>query len=98
MNDFINNGWVISLASIVITFIVSPLLFNASYRAQSLNGALTGNYTALTQSEDSSNLVPERVECRNVNQKLKGKIVAKAAVDAGGHRRTAFPRSDMPQR
>ena len=83
MNDFINNGWVISLASIVITFIVSPLLLNASYRAQSLNGALTGTYTALTQSENSSNLVAERVECRNVNQKLKGKIVAKALLELG---------------
>jgi hypothetical protein len=78
MNNFINNGWVISLVSIFVAFAVTPLLQQISEWIRSRHGALTGTYLAFTQLYNKSNLLAEVVHCRHIGQRLKGNITARA--------------------
>ena len=86
MNDFVNNAWFISLTSILITFIATPWLYQASDWIRSRRGALTGAYLALSDNGDSSSLNAELIHCRHIGQKLKGNISGKALLrlDADG--------------
>ena len=80
MNGFIDNGWVISLISILIAFAVTPSLQKAGEWIQARRGALTGTYLALSQDTGPSDLVAEIIECHHIGPKLKGRILTWAAV------------------
>jgi hypothetical protein len=74
----INNGWLVSLASIVITVAVTPTLQRASDWVRSRRGALTGTYLALSQVGSPESLIAEIIRCRHVGDRLKGTIQARA--------------------
>jgi hypothetical protein len=80
MNDFLNNAWFISLTSILITFIATPWLYQASDWIRSRRGALTGTYLALSDNGDPSSLNAELIHCRHIGQKLKGSISGRALI------------------
>ena len=89
----VNNAWFISLTSIVITFIVTPWLYQASDWIRSRRGVLTGTYLALSDNGGSSSLNAELIQCRHIGQKLKGSISGKALIglDAGGRFTSTTP-------
>jgi hypothetical protein len=76
MSNFINNGWLISLASIVITVIVTPWFYKLSDWAKARHGFLTGTYLALSESGGPRTLVAELIRCKHIGEKLKGDIIA----------------------
>lgn len=78
MNHFINNAWVISLASIAITIVVTALWKRTSEWIQTRHGDLTGTYLALSEENAPARVVVEVVHCRHISKNLKGSITARA--------------------
>jgi len=93
MYSFVNNGWVISLTSILITFAVTPWLLKTVDWIRSRHGPLTGTYLELSQDGVRSTLLAELIECRHIGQDLKGKIKTRARVSlaVGGIVINSFP-------
>ena len=78
MNGLLENTWVVSLASIIITFAVTPVLQRSSEWVRSRRGALTGTYLALSESGNPASLRAEIIKCRNIGEHLAGTITARA--------------------
>jgi hypothetical protein len=83
MNSFVDNGWVISLVSILIAFAVTPFLQKAVDWIQARRGELTGTYLALSQDDGPSTLVVEIIQCQHMGPRLKGKIITWAVASLG---------------
>jgi hypothetical protein len=84
MNHLINNAWVISLASIAITIVVTALWKRTSEWIQARHGDLTGTYLALSQEGGTPvRVVAEVVDCRHIGENLKGSITALAHLALG---------------
>jgi hypothetical protein len=82
----INNNWFVSMATLAIALVVSPLIaaFGTWFRAR--RGPLTGTYLALSDSEEPGQMLVETVRLSQVGVRVKGQIRARAyiSVDESG--------------
>lgn len=81
MINFLNNNWVVSLLSILVGFSVTPLLQQTGNYIQGRRGPLTGTYIGFAGSTDLNHFDVELIRCRQVGNKISGKILGFASVD-----------------
>jgi hypothetical protein len=83
VDGWINNNWVVSLCSIVVGVAATPLLLRAWSWLVSRRGKLTGSYLSLTQVGDQPRILLEQIRCRQVGDRLYGRISARAEFSIG---------------
>lgn len=74
MYEFINNNWVVSIVSSIITLLIVPAFIYIRNLIRSRKGVFTGTYIAITELRYTREKIVELVKCRHIGKKVKGKI------------------------
>jgi hypothetical protein len=79
----IDNGWFISLVSIILTFFATLGLQRLTDWIQARHGVLRGTYIAVSQVGSPRSGTAEVVRCKHVGTRLEGEIEARASFAPG---------------
>lgn len=66
--------WIISIISIMITFMAQPAIYIIFKKIASLSGAFSGIYLVITEYEKSNKILIEFIDCKHVSSGVYGEI------------------------
>lgn len=74
-NNIIMNPWFIAAVTFFATIVAIPLLKLVINWIASRFGIYSGNYLSITGNIDTGPLLIEQIKCRQIRERLKGKII-----------------------